>query len=67
MGEASLPPKQGCQMVYFQTENPNLGKFWRDLGWKMLMYFMVIWNILLPFGIFVVVIEYILLRVGIFC
>jgi hypothetical protein len=20
---------QGCQMVYFQSKNPNLGKFWR--------------------------------------
>jgi hypothetical protein len=19
---------QGCQLVYFQTKNPNLGKFW---------------------------------------
>jgi hypothetical protein len=28
--------KQGCQMVYFQTKNPNLGKIWRALGWKML-------------------------------
>jgi hypothetical protein len=25
---------QGCQMVYFQTKNPNLGKFWRSLVWK---------------------------------
>jgi hypothetical protein len=23
---------QGCQMVYFQTKNPNLGIFWRDLN-----------------------------------
>jgi hypothetical protein len=22
---------QGCQMVCFQTMNPNLGKFWRAL------------------------------------
>jgi hypothetical protein len=22
---------QGCQMVYFQTKNINLGKFWRDV------------------------------------
>jgi hypothetical protein len=22
---------QGCQMEYFQTKNPNLGKFWRVL------------------------------------
>jgi hypothetical protein len=26
-------------MVYFQTENPNLGDFRRDLHWKMLVYF----------------------------
>jgi hypothetical protein len=44
--------KQGCQMVYFQTKNPNLGKFWRALDWKMLIYFMAIWNILWRFGIF---------------
>jgi hypothetical protein len=43
---------QGCQMVYFQTKNLNLGKSWRALAWKMLIYFMDIWNILLTFGIF---------------
>jgi hypothetical protein len=43
---------QGCQMVSFQTKNPNLGKFWRALDWKMLIYFMAIWNILQTFGIF---------------
>jgi hypothetical protein len=37
---------QGCQMVYFQTKNPDLGKFWRALQWKMLVYFMDIWHIL---------------------
>jgi hypothetical protein len=26
---------QGCQMVYLQNKNPNLGKFWRVLQWKM--------------------------------
>jgi hypothetical protein len=41
---------QGCQMVYFQTKNPNLGKFWRALEWKMIIYYMIIWNILRPFG-----------------
>jgi hypothetical protein len=41
----------GCQMVYFQTKNPNLGKFLRALDWKMLTYFMAIWNILRTFGI----------------
>jgi hypothetical protein len=43
---------QGCQMVYFQTKNPNLGKLWRVLQWKMLLYFMSIWYILLQIGIF---------------
>jgi hypothetical protein len=45
-------PKQGCQMSYFQAKNPSLGKFWRELQWKMLVYFMAIWSILQPFGIF---------------
>jgi hypothetical protein len=31
-------------MVYFQTKNPNLGKFWRAIDWKMFIYFMDIWN-----------------------
>jgi hypothetical protein len=43
--------QQGCQMVYFQTKNPNLGKFWRALKWKMLVYFKVISIILPPFDI----------------
>jgi hypothetical protein len=38
-------------MVCFQTKNPDLGKFWRALEWKMFVYFMTIWNILWPFGI----------------
>jgi hypothetical protein len=41
---------QGCQMVFFQTKNPNLGKFWRALEWKKLVYSMSIWTILGPFG-----------------
>jgi hypothetical protein len=41
-----------CQMVCFQTKNPNLGKFWRASELKMLVYFMVIWNILWSFGIY---------------
>jgi hypothetical protein len=32
---------QGCQMAYFQTKNPNLGKFSRDLQWKILVCFIV--------------------------
>jgi hypothetical protein len=41
----SAQNKQGCQMVCFQTKNPNLGKFWRALEWEMLVY---LWS----FGIF---------------
>jgi hypothetical protein len=36
---------QGCQMVYFQTKDRNLGKFWRVLQWKMLVHF-------IDFGLF---------------
>jgi hypothetical protein len=51
---------QGCQMVCFQTKNPNLGQFWSVLDWKMLIYtyhshldyFIEILEILLPFGTF---------------
>jgi hypothetical protein len=32
-------------MVYFQTKYLYLGKFWRALEWKMLVYFTVICNI----------------------
>jgi hypothetical protein len=44
--------QQGCQMVYFQTKNPNLGKFWRAIEGEGLVYSMAIWNTLLPFGTF---------------
>jgi hypothetical protein len=43
---------QGCQMVYFETKNPNLGKFGSLLLLNMLVNFMAIWSILLPFHIF---------------
>jgi hypothetical protein len=36
----------------FSNQNPNLGKFWMALDWKMFQYFMAIWNILWRFGIF---------------
>jgi hypothetical protein len=29
MSEKRFVGEQGCQMVCFQTKNPNLGKFWR--------------------------------------
>jgi hypothetical protein len=37
--ERYLLLQQGCQMVYFQTKNPNLGKFSSVLYWTMLVYF----------------------------
>jgi hypothetical protein len=39
-------------MVYFQTKNPNLGKFWRVLQWKMLVYFMNILSLVRSFDTF---------------
>jgi hypothetical protein len=61
-------PEQGCQMVFFQTKNPHLGKFWRVLQWKLLVYFMPIWYILyghLPYFMaiwYIVLLWYVLLR-----
>jgi hypothetical protein len=54
--------EQGCQMVYFQTKNPNLGKFSSVLQRKMLVYIFyvqlvyvpAIWSILCSFGSFYV-------------
>jgi hypothetical protein len=44
---------QGCQMVYFQTKNIHLGKFWRALECKVLVHLKVFLNdILRPFGKF---------------
>jgi hypothetical protein len=43
---------QGCQMVCFQTKGPNLGKFWRVLQWKILVYILTIWSILRPSEVF---------------
>jgi hypothetical protein len=37
--EKNLVTVQGCQMAYFQTKNPDLGKFWRVLQWKMLVFY----------------------------
>jgi hypothetical protein len=34
--------RQGCQMVFFQAKNPIFCEFWRDLQWKMLVYFVEI-------------------------
>jgi hypothetical protein len=50
-------------MAYFETKKSNLGKFCRVLQWKKLVYFMAIWSILLPFGLF----WYTLWTLGIDC
>jgi hypothetical protein len=39
-------------MVYFQTKNPNSGKFLKALNGKVLVNFMEILNILWIFGLF---------------
>jgi hypothetical protein len=39
-------------MAYFQTKNPDLGKFWRLLQWKLFVYYTAVWSILRLFGIF---------------
>jgi hypothetical protein len=39
-------------MAYFETKNNNLGKFWRELQSKMLLYFMDSWSTLRSFGLF---------------
>jgi hypothetical protein len=45
---------RGCQMVYFHSENPNLGIFWMALIKRILVYSMVLWYILGSFGKFYV-------------
>jgi hypothetical protein len=37
---------------FFSNQKSQFGKFWSALDWKMLIYFMAIWNILQTFGIF---------------
>jgi hypothetical protein len=44
--------QQGCQMAYFQTKNPDMGKFLTVLQWKMLVYYVSIWYIFWLLGIF---------------
>jgi hypothetical protein len=41
-----------ARVQIFKPKNPNLGKFWRVLQWKMFGYVMAIWPILQSFGIF---------------
>jgi hypothetical protein len=67
------PEHKGCQMVWFQTKNINLGIFLRAFEWKRLVYFMAINNILQLLGIFCgilvyfVIIWYILWYFGTLC
>jgi hypothetical protein len=37
--------KQDCQMFFFINQFADSGKFWRALKWKMIVYFMTVWNI----------------------
>jgi hypothetical protein len=62
-----------CRVARWFVFNSNLGKFWRVLEWKMMVYFMPSWNILQlciwytlwSLGNFVVI-WYIFPRFGIF-
>jgi hypothetical protein len=53
-------------MESFQTKYLTLGKFWRVLQWKMLVYFSAIGSILLSFLLYYSASWYILLSFGIF-
>jgi hypothetical protein len=57
IGHVSSQLLQGCQMVYFQPQNPNSGQFWRALEWKMttlrqFVQFNTVWYSLWSFGMF---------------
>jgi hypothetical protein len=58
--DVSICP-QGCQMVYFQTKNPNLGKFWRVFQWNVLVYFKSVHSFAVYYGhlVYFLVIWYI--------
>jgi hypothetical protein len=43
---------QGCQMAYFKSKIPIFGKLWMVLKWKVYVYFMALWSVKRPFGIF---------------
>jgi hypothetical protein len=53
-GSIARVRRQGCQMVYLQTRNPNLSKHSLE-GLGMLLYFMSIWNIYGHWGKFMAV------------
>jgi hypothetical protein len=51
--------QQGCQMAYFLTKNPDLGKFYEGLAMEgagifyvHFVHFMAIWSIVWPIGLF---------------
>jgi hypothetical protein len=60
---STLMIAQGCQMVLFQTKNSNLGKFWRVLGGKMLIYLWPLGIFYGPLGYFMTI-QYILCSFG---
>jgi hypothetical protein len=47
-------------MLYFQTKNPNLGKFWRAFQRNMLAYFTAIGSIIKLLYIFYISLVYFL-------
>jgi hypothetical protein len=40
-------------MVYFQTKNSYFGILRRALDWKMLAYFMTLWNVVMSFAMYI--------------
>jgi hypothetical protein len=51
---------RGCQIVYCQTKNTNLGKFLRFLQWKLVH--LALWHILWQFGMYFFPFWYVVLR-----
>jgi hypothetical protein len=47
-------PTKVARWYIFKPKSQS-GKFWRALELKMLAYFIVVWNILRPFGIFMAI------------
>jgi hypothetical protein len=46
-----ITSKQCCQMEYFQNKNPNLGKFWKALQWKMFVFLGPFFSFFRPNGV----------------
>jgi hypothetical protein len=47
--------RAGLPDGFFKPKNPSLGKIGRALDWRLLIYFMTIWNILRAFGTFMTI------------